>query len=151
MAEEKYRPPLSEELAYSEIKKFMVRQPKTVLVDTTVRAAMKTMLAHKVSGLPVVDYQGKVLGIYSELDAMLQGASSESLDQKIRYTKPAVVARETDTLKEVLVVIAKKKLKRIPIVDKLGFLAGIVTRRDLMRVLLEDEEKTRTNSTKKSS
>lgn len=135
-----FNPPLSADLAGSPIRHFMTRNPIYATPATTIRRAIEMMLAHNISGLPVVDDTEICLGIYSELDAMLQGAA-QPLDSSIRYTKPAVLALPDMPFRDVLILMAQKKIKRIPIVDNRKRLMGIVSRRDLIRALHDDISK----------
>ena len=48
--------------------KIMTPQPMTIDVDATIGAAARTMLEHRVSGLPVVDKEGKLAGVITESD-----------------------------------------------------------------------------------
>ena len=134
-------PAISGELALTPIRRFMTRTPFYATPSTTVRRAMQMMLTHKVSGLPVTDDSESMLGIYSELDAMLQAASSPSMDVPIRYTKPALTVLPDTPFRDVLILLVKKKIKRVPVVDNRNKLMGIVSRQDIMRALAEDTPK----------
>ncbi len=50
------------------VEKIMTPQPMTIEPDATIGAAARTMLEHRVSGLPVVDANGKLAGIITESD-----------------------------------------------------------------------------------
>ena len=136
----KYMPPMSNELAMKPITHFMTRNVIYAMPTTSVRTAIEMMVNHKISGLAVVDDFQVCLGIYSELDALLQGAS-QSLDDPIRYTKPALSVAATETFRNALVLIAKKKVKRVPVLDPAKRLLGIVSRRDLIKALFEEHKK----------
>ncbi len=135
----KYTPPMSNELAMKSISSFMSRNVIYAMPSTTVRTAIEMMITHKISGLAVVDDFGVCIGVYSELDAVLQGAS-QSLDEHIRFTKPALTAVVNDTFRNTLILIVKKKIKRVPIVDGSKKLVGIVSRRDLIKALFEEHK-----------
>ncbi len=55
-------------LSRLEISEVMTRKPITVSPDSTIRAAAQTMLDNKISGLPVVDNNGTIVGIITESD-----------------------------------------------------------------------------------
>ena len=129
--------PISHQLALTPIKNFMTRKVVCLTPSSTVRVAMQIMLNHKVSGLIVNDNSNKCLGVYSELDAMLQG-SAGSLDVPIKYTKPPKTVLPTTPFRDVLLLIVKSKFKRLPIVDLQNNIVGIVSRRDLMRAIFSD-------------
>ena len=133
-------PPVSEQLGKASISKFMTTPAYAATPSTTVRTAMKIMLTHKVSGLPVVDDGNTVLGVYTEMDALLQGAS-QSLDVAIRYVKPPVFLFQNSTFKDALVLLVSKRIKRIPVVDSQRRLIGILSRADLVQALFDDQKK----------
>jgi IMP dehydrogenase len=133
-------PPLSEQLGKAPISRYMSNPPYAATPTTTVRTAMKIMLTHKVSGLPIVDDSNVILGVYTEMDALLQGAS-QSLDSPIRYVKPPLCLFQNNTFKDALVLLVSKRIKRIPVVDQQRRLIGIVSRADLMQALYDDQAK----------
>ena len=55
-------------LSRLEISKVMTKRPITISAESTIREAAQTMLDNKISGLPVVDERGKVVGIITESD-----------------------------------------------------------------------------------
>jgi CBS domain-containing protein len=55
-------------LADMEINKIMTRQPITIAPEATINEVARVMLEHKISGLPVVNSQGKIMGIITESD-----------------------------------------------------------------------------------
>ena len=138
-APKKYTPPISNALAGTPINHFMTRKVIYATPTTTIRVAMKMMLTHKISGLVVVDDSNSCLGVYSEMDAMLQGAS-QSLDSAIKYTKPPLAVAAEAPFRDVLVSIIQKKVKRLVVVDGRKKVLGIVARRDLMKAIFDDQK-----------
>ena len=55
-------------LAGMEINKIMTRQPITITSEATINEAARIMLEHKISGLPVVNNEGKIIGVITESD-----------------------------------------------------------------------------------
>ena len=53
-----------------QVKDFMTRGVITITPDTTLLAAAKLMLEHRVGGLPVLDATGRILGVFSESDLL---------------------------------------------------------------------------------
>jgi len=50
------------------VEDFMTRRVVTITPDTTLLAAARLMLEHRVGGLPVVDASGRMIGVFSERD-----------------------------------------------------------------------------------
>jgi CBS domain-containing protein len=134
-----YKRPISSDLAVTPIAKFMTRKVVYAMEGSSIHVAMQMMITHKVSGLPIVDAQGTCMGIYSEMDAMLQ-AASQPLTAKIKFTKPPITVSSVTPFRDVLIMMVQKKIKRIPVLDGIGKLMGVVSRGDLMKALYKDSE-----------
>lgn len=137
---------------------FMTRQVVTVEPDSSVLAAAKLMLEHKVSGLPVVDAAGHVVGIVSEHDLLrrhggdggqrphwlqlmaetpgLAGELSQFHERKVSevMTPHPLTVAPSASLEVACSLIEDRGIKRLPIIqdDKL---VGIIARADLVRAL----------------
>jgi CBS domain-containing protein len=132
-------PSISIELAGEPIAKFMTRSVRFTMVNATARSAIETMITHKISGLPVINQSEQVVGVYSELDAMLQLAS-QGIDAVIKFSSPLHSVKQNTPFKDVLLLVAKNRIKRVPVVDGTGRLVGVVSRRDMMKALFEDSK-----------
>ena len=132
----------------------MTKSPIVVRDDEEVRIAVKLMLDHKIKRLPVIDAQGKLSGIFSRLDifkAISQGNPDwkKLIAKNVVITNPIYVAdiMLTDTatvslttsVSEVLKVIDKYGIQRVAVVDDIGKFVGIISDRDIMNTLIEEE------------
>ncbi|HXM55352.1 MAG TPA: CBS domain-containing protein [Candidatus Dormibacteraeota bacterium] len=113
---------------------------------------------HRVSAVPVVDANQRVLGIVSEADLLLKeerpphrpgGPLVHPYDDEARamarnaaalMTAPVVTVRPEATLTEAARLMHRQHVKRLPVVDARGALVGIVSRADLLRVFLRSDE-----------
>jgi len=117
----------------------------TVLVadqDLTIGDAVKLLVVNKITGLPVVDDGGKMVGVLSEYDVIknvLQKKKKSkfegSMSKKISYSKKIEAVNEDAPLDEILELFIAKKCRRLPVLTKSKQLVGIITRRDVMRLL----------------
>lgn len=106
----------------------------------TYRRAVELLTQHRLTGLPVVDPTGKLLGIVSEKDILARcrsfdRADPDFLDQKIRYRAKVKTVGLQAPLDRVGTILSGKSFRHVPVVDKGGILRGIITRRDLIRVI----------------
>jgi len=102
--------------------------------------AVKLLVNNKITGLPVVDAKGKMIGILSEYDIIAKVGKEQKLDSSlfkhgITYTTAVESVTEDTSLQEILDRFIQLKCRRLPVLDRDGRLAGIISRRDVMKVL----------------
>ena len=137
----------------------------TVGENTPVKEIARKMLDHDIYGLPVVNEQGEILGVVSELDlmrkqikpnepsiwTMIWGMDPEREKQHrdaIRkymgktagdvMTAPAMTVEASDSLEKVGNLMFNKKIKRVFVTEG-GKLVGVVSRSAFTKLLLNDE------------
>jgi CBS domain-containing protein len=141
-------------------KDVMTRDLISVTSDATVLQAARLMLQHHISGLPVVDVSGKLVGILSEGDFLrrretatqrrrsrwlefLMGPgkiaseythSHGSKVAEVMTSEVRTVGEDTD-LEQIVELMEKHRIKRVPVM-RAGKLAGIVTRSNLMHAMV---------------
>jgi CBS domain-containing protein len=93
----------------------------------SVDEAARLLTFHDVSGLPVCD-GGRVVGVLSEAD--LIGKSGSKVGDVM--TSPALTVDESTTLERVAELLTQQRIRRVPVIDANGRLAGIVTRHDIL-------------------
>lgn len=102
--------------------------------------AVKLLVNNKITGLPVVDADGKMIGILSEYDIIAQVGKEKHLEasmfkHKVPYTKIVESVDEGTSLQDILDRFIQLKCRRLPVVDAKSRLVGIISRRDVMKVL----------------
>ena len=143
---------------------FMTREVITVAPDTSVLRAAKLMLERNISGLPVVDAAGRVVGIVSERDLLRRpdgdgarerphwlqlmtehagrpGELNHVQDRKVAdvMTRDPIVVTATSSLEEACRLIEQYGIKRLPVVEG-DKLVGVIARADLVRALAKTIE-----------
>ncbi|MGX4695284.1 CBS domain-containing protein [Streptomyces sp. JNUCC 63] len=113
----------------------------------------------QVSALPVIEGEGRVVGVVSEADLLpkeelrddsdagylqlrqpVDVAKAGALTAGELMSSPAVTVRADATLAEAARAMAHEGIKRLPVVDDAGLLAGVVSRADLLKVFLRGDE-----------
>lgn len=118
----------------------MTRKVVTLSPETDIYTAMKTFLAKRFSGAPVVDARGTLIGILSEKDCLkvLTGEAFDGLPEgrvADYMTKPVeTVSPETNIL-DIVGRFLNMPFRRLPVVDDEGRLIGQISRRDLLRAI----------------
>lgn len=108
----------------------MSREIVTVGSDMLVEDAAKLLAYHNISGMPVEDPDGKVVGIVSEADVIGHiGATVEDV-----MTPEVVSVGEDATVEEIATLMAQHRIKRVPVMTN-GTLLGMVSRSDIVRAI----------------
>jgi len=123
----------------------------TVAGDTSIRHACQIMMKHAVSGMPVVDDDGRVAGVITEGDLMdrlfapteTPAPADLARDYLTRegwkvadvMTRNVVAASEETSIAEIAALMVNRGIKRV-LVMRDGQLVGIVSRADLLRAML---------------
>ncbi|MEM1634378.1 MAG: CBS domain-containing protein [Candidatus Aenigmatarchaeota archaeon] len=117
-------------------------------LDESLYEISKKLSSHNISGLPILDEQGKIVGIISQTDIIkfLEKFGEEKLKELkakdiIKRRKKLVVAKPTTSLKALLKLMIKYDVSRIPIVDENRKVIGIVSKSDIIKLLATHFEK----------
>ncbi len=137
----------------------MTKTVITVRPETPVQEAADLMAAKRVSGIPVVTADMLVAGVLSEKDflarmgpngpktfmdvvarcLMARGCAALAIrEKKVEdiMTSPAVTVNRKTSLLEISALLKEKKINRVPVTDRQGFLVGIVSREDIIHTPL---------------
>jgi CBS domain-containing protein len=123
------------------VSQIMTKDVLTVHMDTPVFDALKILMEHKVSGLPVVDAQKKLVGVITEKDflqLLLEGQLQDKTEVKHYMSKNVVKFEEETNVVVVCEFFINNAIRRVPIV-KDGVVTGVVSRRDILKLILEDK------------
>jgi IMP dehydrogenase len=110
----------------------LIFDPITLLINSTVRDAEKIMREYKIGGIPVVDDNGKLLGIVTNRDLRFQKNMSLPVEQ-IMTKENLITAPEGITLEKAEGILQQHKIEKLPVVNKKGKLTGLVTYKDILK------------------
>ena len=125
------------------VKKVMTKEVLSVHADTPIYRAMAMLTDHAISGLPVLDKEQRLVGILTEKDVLkILITSNIGVDEKVEdyMTRNVVSFDEETSATTICEFFMKNPIRRVPIV-KDGKLTGIVSRRDIIRLILETRNK----------
>jgi len=120
---------------------FMTTDPVTVTPEQDIHRAIKVLLQRQISGAPVVDSRGRLVGILSMRDC-LKVAFAASYHREwggrvSEFMSPEVKTIDADTdMVEVTQIFLKSRFRRYPVVAD-GRLVGVLSRYDVLRALEE--------------
>jgi CBS domain-containing protein len=137
----------------STVKDLMTTQVVAVGVAASFKAMVVQMRKSRVSALPVIDGEGRVIGVVSEADMLTKEADLDTrpgtLSNLLPFTerekaagitaaelmtKPPVTIRPGAPVAEAARLMRDRRVKRLPVVDDAGLLIGIISRADVLRV-----------------
>lgn len=123
------------------VEDFMTKDVVVAHPEMEAYDAILLLLKHKISGMPVVDDKGEVVGIISERDCLktLVNAQYHELPtafvKDLMSTEPRTITPHTEIM-EVAEVFLESGFRRLPVLDE-GRMVGLVSRRDVLRVIKE--------------
>jgi len=121
------------------VQDIMTKKLVTFRPDTHVLEAINTLLKHKISGAPVIDEEGMIVGILSEIDCM-ETLIQDSYYHDIRGSVSDFMSENVTTINAEMGIVdlaeffVKKHYRRLPVIDH-GKLVGQVSRRDVLRAI----------------
>ncbi|HEY9668303.1 MAG TPA: CBS domain-containing protein [Coleofasciculaceae cyanobacterium] len=146
----------------------MSREPITVKPQTPIREAIKILAEQRISGLPVVDDAGKLVGVISETDLLWQETGVEPplyimfLDSVIFLENPAryehelhkamgqtvgevmsgapVTVEPEQLLRKAAKLMQEKSVRRLAVIDKEHRVIGVLTPGDIVRAMATEFE-----------
>jgi CBS domain-containing protein len=147
------------------VRDVMHRDVITVAPQTPLKEVARTLVEHGISGVPVVDEHGTVLGVVSETDLLVKergeparrprllarlfgpepadaAAKAEAVTAAEAMTAPAITITADRPLREAAALMVERQINRLPVVED-GRLVGIVTRADLVRAFVRSDEELR--------
>ncbi len=111
----------------------MIVDPVTLKADATIADAMSLMRRFKIGGIPVIDDQGKLVGILTNRDLRFETEMNLPV-KELMTSKNLVIAPVGTNLEQARIILQKHKIEKLPVVDESGFLAGLITYKDIMKV-----------------
>jgi CBS domain-containing protein len=155
---------IKEELPMETVRDVMTRTVRSVGPDTPLKDVARELIEHRISGLPVVDDAGQVIGVISEGDllakeqrpgavrhrplARLFGESAETRRLMAKaeastageaMTSPAITIEASKPIDTAATMMIQRKINRLPVTDG-GKLVGIVTRSDVVGTFARSDE-----------
>ncbi len=110
----------------------MILNPITLGPDRSIREASGMMARFKISGVPIVDDRGKLVGIITNRDLQFE----RNLDRPIRdaMTKENLITAPVGTtLDEAEQTLGDHRIEKLPVVDEKGVLKGLITVKDIIK------------------
>ena len=115
-------------------KDVMTRDIITVSPSTKVKNLAMILIKNQISGAPVADKDGKILGIVSEADIV----AKKGKDAKAIMSKKVISVRQDAFVEEIAQLMVTHAIKRLPVMDG-GKIIGIISRADIVNAIAMGE------------
>lgn len=112
----------------------MIVDPITLLEGSTVGDADRLMREYRISGVPIVDHSGKLVGIFTNRDLRFEKNMRRRVDE-LMTSENLITAPVGTTLDEALAILQTHKLEKLPVVDADFQLKGLITIKDISKKL----------------
>ncbi|MCZ9288857.1 IMP dehydrogenase [Corynebacterium sp. HMSC08A12] len=110
----------------------MITDPVTASPDMTIQEVDDLCARYRISGLPVVDDEGVLVGILTNRDMRFESDFSRKVSEAMT-PMPLVVAQEGVSAEAALSLLSENKVEKLPIVDGAGKLTGLITVKDFAK------------------
>lgn len=110
----------------------MIQDPVTLAEGATVGDAFHIMKEHKIGGIPIVNGNGKLVGIVTNRDLRFQKDMSKPIHELMTKTNLVVAPEGTDLIRAEA-ILQNHKIEKLPVVDMEGNLKGLITFKDIQK------------------
>jgi IMP dehydrogenase len=112
----------------------MIVDPVTCRPEQTIAAALEVMSRFKISGVPVVDERGKLVGILTNRDLRFETRPDRPISA--RMTKKNLITTPVGTtLEQAKELLHKYRIEKLLVVDRAGNLKGLITVKDIQKAI----------------
>jgi IMP dehydrogenase len=110
----------------------MITKPITLKPDASVTEALQLMARFRISGVPITDDEGKLVGIITNRDLCFLERTDVPVN-KVMTSKNLITVPEGTTLDEAKQVLHANRIEKLPVVDKAFRLKGLITVKDIKK------------------
>jgi IMP dehydrogenase len=132
----KNMPPKAQAAEVTKVKRFesgIVKDPITIPPEMKVREVLELTRQHKISGLPVVDASGRVVGIVTNRDLRFETQLDQPVKNIMTPRERLVTVREGARREEAMALMHRHRLERVLVVNKNFELRGLITVKDILK------------------
>src|SRR6187549_521799 len=110
----------------------MIVEPVTLAPDRTVAEALELMERYRISGVPITDDEGVLVGILTNRDLRFETDTRQPVSA-LMTARDLVTAPVGTTLEEAEAILHRNKIEKLPVVDADGRLKGLITVKDISK------------------
>lgn len=114
----------------------MIIDPVTLPISAKVFDAKESMREHSIGGIPIVDDEGKLLGIVTNRDLRFEKNNHRPIAE-VMTTENLVTVAEGTSLDEAEDILQENKIEKLPVINNQNVLVGLITFRDITKLTLK--------------
>jgi IMP dehydrogenase len=111
----------------------MIVEPVTLPADAPIAAALELMRRYHISGVPITDAEGRLVGILTNRDLRFRDGDGSEPVSALMTDRDLVTAPVGTTLEEARAILHRNKVEKLPVVDADGRLRGLITVKDIRK------------------
>ncbi len=117
-----------------QVGKIATQNPITVRPEDELRLVAALLTSRKIKGVPVVDDEGRLLGMITQAD-IVRALAEGNVDAKVKdyMSSPVITIREDEDILKAIRIMNERGIGRLVVVDEAGRLKGIITRTDILK------------------
>ena len=110
----------------------MILDPITLSPDKTLRDALDLMARFSISGVPIVESDGRLVGIVTNRDLQFE-TQLDRIIGEVMTSESLITAPEGTTLEDAEKILHEHRIEKLPVVDEAGALQGLITVKDIFK------------------
>ena len=111
----------------------MIQDPVTLTAESKIGEAHALMRQYKIGGIPIIDGDGKLVGILTNRDLRFEKDYTRSV-KDLMTSENLITAPVGTTLDQAREILQRHKIEKLPVVDEKYTLVGLITYKDIMKV-----------------
>ena len=111
----------------------VITDPIFLSQDHLIQDAENLMSQYRISGVPITTKEGKLIGIITNRDIIFETNFQRKISE-VMTKENLITAPENTTVEEAKEILKKHKVEKLPLVDKDGYLKGLITMKDIEKV-----------------
>ena len=111
----------------------MIIDPVTLPITARVADAKNNMREHSIGGIPIIDDEGKLIGIVTNRDLRFEKDEQRSISE-VMTSQNLVTVAEGTSMEEAEEILQQHKIEKLPVVNENKKLVGLITFRDIAKL-----------------
>lgn len=111
----------------------MIQDPVTLDENATVSDALKLMAEHRIGGIPVINAEGKLIGIVTNRDLRFEKDMAKPIAH-VMTRDGLITTDKPNDLSSAEAILQQSKIEKLPVIDATGKLIGLITYKDILKL-----------------